>query len=417
MIQYLTTIATLIWVTGTFAQSRININNNAFIRISNNAKVVVDNPNANAIATSGTGGNIVSEGELNELIWRIGTGTGTYSIPFTTTPSVSGGNQTKIPLTMTISSAGVVANPDASFKFSTYETADNNTVWHSRVNHMNGENTGTDNSLFVVDRFWQLDGINYTTRPSATISFTYDDAANEIDGTNTITEANLKAQRWNDATSSWGGLLYGTNNATNNVVSGVDFASAGFHEVWVLTDATSPLPVEFGQLSVSSAGCKNYIHWNTFAERNNDYFLVQKSLDLEEWINVGKIEGAGNSVEEIHYEFVDVATLDNSIAYYRVKQVDFDGTADNSDIVSVKQNCGSSNEPLVFPNPFNNQITVVSDNSADIQLMDAKGKIMYETFDLPKGKNVVSLENLPSGMYILKVSDEFGIHIFRLIKN
>lgn len=402
-----------------FSQGRLILNENVFINITNGAKVVLENSNANAITETGTASQIISEGETNEIIWRIGNSTGTYTIPWGTTPAVSGGNGTKIPFSMVITGAGTPANTNAAFRFSTYETAtDMNTTWHSRVNNMTGANTGVDNSLFVVDRFWQLDGTDYTTRPSATLSFTYDDAANEIGGTNTITEGNLRAQRWNDASGSWQGLLFGTIDATSNVVSSVDFNGAGFHEVWTLTDLTSPLPAEFGKLSVVDANCENLIHWTTISERNNDYFVVQKSSDLVNWENIGQVDGAGNSTVELSYEFLDTKVESNEVVYYRIQQVDFDGTTDVSDIVSIKSNCSDSNAPSIYPNPFDQDLTIYSKEALNIGLIDSKGKVIRLINSLPKGVNTITLDNLAAGIYFLQaVNENNDKFVFKLVKN
>ena len=114
----------------------------------------------------------------------------------------------------------IAGNAGGRFVFSTYETAtDLNTVYPTyptAITSMTSPNLGmADGSLYVVDRFWILDNTSYTTIPSAILSFTYDDAANEIGGTNLLTESNLRAKRWNTNTSSWELALFGTTNTTN----------------------------------------------------------------------------------------------------------------------------------------------------------------------------------------------------------
>lgn len=401
-----------------FSQARIVLNNDAYININDGAKVVIENSNPNAITELGTPSQIISEDETSEIIWRIGNSAGTYTIPWGTTATVNGGNGTKIPFTMNITAAGTPTNADAAFRFSTYETnTDANVPRHSRVDHMIGANTGLDNGLFVVDRFWQLDGTDYTTRPSATLSFTYDDAANEIAVTNTITEANLQAQRWNDVAGAWETLLFGTNNVAARTVSGVDFAAAGFHEVWVLTDNTSPLPVEFGKLFIESDNCENLVSWTTVSERNNDYFIVQKSTDLVNWDNIGQVDGAGNSTVKLSYELLDSKVESNNLVYYRIQQVDFDGTKDLSEIVSVMSNCSYSNAPSVYPNPFDQELSIYSKEDLMISMTDSKGKIIRLIDNLPAGMNTISMEDLTSGVYFLRtVNQQDENFVFKLLK-
>lgn len=214
-------------------QNRLVLNQNVYLTISNGANVVLDNASDNAITILGSGGNIVSEGELNVVKWNIGTSTGNYIIPFTTNTG------TKIPLAVNIINAGV--GGAGSVLFATYETiTDSNTVYPSDVNNM-GSGCSSNNSLFAVDRFWHIDAQNYTTKPTPSITFTYNDASNEIGGSNTIIETHLKAERFNPNTNTWETpqKLYGTNNANLNTVSAVAPLPSDFYKSWTLVDTGS----------------------------------------------------------------------------------------------------------------------------------------------------------------------------------
>ncbi len=99
-------LAFIAFIGNYFSQGRLVVNNDCFIVISNSAKLVVENSATNAITVAGTGANIVSEGASNQLVWNVGTGTGSYTVPWTTLPVVQGGNSTKIPYSMNITTAG-----------------------------------------------------------------------------------------------------------------------------------------------------------------------------------------------------------------------------------------------------------------------------------------------------------------------
>jgi gliding motility-associated-like protein len=215
------------------AQNRIVLNQNPYLVISNGAYLVVDNPNTNAITTLGTGGNIVSENELNVVKWNINTHSGNYTIPFTTATNV------KIPLSVNLVVPGTGAS--AAIIFSTYETAtDSNTVYPSDVTNMNS-GCSNSNALYAVDRFWRIDAGSYGTKPTPVINFGYNDAVNEIGGTNTINEHRLQAERFNSGANSWQTplKLYGVDNAVLNTVSGVSVAPADFYKSWTLIDTNS----------------------------------------------------------------------------------------------------------------------------------------------------------------------------------
>ena len=224
--------ATLFVYTAATAQMRVVLNNNPYINISSSAYLVIDNSNANAITTLGTGGNIISESETNVVKWNISAATGNYIVPFATSSLV------KIPLAVNIVTAGVGAS--GSIIFSTYETAtDANTAYPSDVSNMNS-NCNNNNALYAVDRFWRIDAGSYTTKPTPVINFGYNDAANEIGVTNTIIESKLKAERFNAGANAWETpqKLYGIANAILNTVSGVSVIPADFYKSWTLIDTT-----------------------------------------------------------------------------------------------------------------------------------------------------------------------------------
>ncbi len=84
------------------------------------------------------------------------------------------------------------------------------------------------------------------------------------------------------------------------------------------------------------------LSWSTASEENNALFVVEKSSDGVEFINIGSVEGAGNSAELREYTYLDImATGERN--YYRLKQVDADGGFSYSDVILVVQ---------AYPNDF-----------------------------------------------------------------
>ena len=216
------------------AQMRIVFNNNPYININSSAYFVIDNPNTNAI-TSPTVGNIITENEFNVIKWNIGNATGNYIVPFTTSTLV------KIPLELNILTAGNTAS--GSVIFSTYRTPTNtNLPYPSDVTNMNSI-CNSNNALYAVDRFWRIDAINYSTKPSPVISFVYNNAVTEVGGANTITQSKLQAQRFNAGTNSWETplKLYGQCNPSLRNVFNSSITPADFFKSWTLIDSTSML--------------------------------------------------------------------------------------------------------------------------------------------------------------------------------
>jgi hypothetical protein len=98
--------------------------------------------------------------------------------------------------------------------------------------------------------------------------------------------------------------------------------------------AVVPLPVELSEFGVEVEEKTNKLYWTTISERNSDYFTIERSLNGAEWDYVGSVKGAGNSNNEIKYELEDRDFM-KVINYYRLKQVDYDGTTKIYNMVSA----------------------------------------------------------------------------------
>lgn len=96
----------------------------------------------------------------------------------------------------------------------------------------------------------------------------------------------------------------------------------------------TPLPIELSYFAGSNQGDVNVIQWNTITEKNNDYFVLENSMDALNWIELSRIDGVGNSNHLSTYSYQH-KNFNKQINYYRLKQVDFDGTYKYNGIVAV----------------------------------------------------------------------------------
>lgn len=398
------------------AQSRMVINNNCYLVIDNGAYLVIDNPATTALAVAGTGGNIKSEAETDRIKWNIAGTIGTYTIPWTTNSGV------KIPLAINKTTAGTIG-ANSGLLLSTWETAtDMNTPWPSAVSNMWSSVLPpfTDGSLDVIDRFWHINALSYTTKPSVTLSFGYNDAANEMIGTNTITEANLQAQRFNTGTANWEStLLFGTVNAATNVVNNAVITPANFFENWILVDKATPLPVTLSDFSSECSGSEIKVLWTTQTEINNDYFVLEKSYDGFVFFEAAQIDGNGNSNVAISYQ-VNVKA-ENKIVYFRLKQVDFDGTISYHNVIA--SNCANNaievTQIALTSNQLSFNINADMDDNFKIYLYDYRGRlIVNESQLLIKGLNTVKINNLDLsyGIYMLSIVGQNNLYSIKLLR-
>lgn len=370
------------------AQARLVINNNAFIVLENSAKVVVTNENSNAITTAGSGGNIVTEDEFDQLFWYINTA-GSYTIPFTNEAGV------KIPMTLNIATPGA----GTIMSFTTYKgpTWDNSTYLPFGVTHITNP-SGANNSANVIDRFWVMYPEFPGGEPTAgTINLSYDDAEHTAVG-NTITEANLVGQRFNDFLLTWGDYVpTGSCNTTTNTVSGITF-NGNFKRVWTLVEFDNPMPVELLSFDHECIGGIAELKWTTASETNNMFFTLEKSDNGMVFEAVSTIAGAGNSNMPLDYSF-KVETN----KYYRLSQTDYNGMTE--EIGNLYANCMEENE-LVWWQSMERlndvKLSGLEEGNLEYQLYDMSGKlIMNENHSVSSSDFLIQLPELPNGMYTI----------------
>ena len=414
-----------------FSQAILVLNNNGYINIENSAFLVIDNGAANAITLTGTGGNILSENETDLVKWNVGNATGLHIVPFTNT------NGVKVPVDINITTAGSVGG---SLLLSTYRTNNMNAPWPAvapAVTNMCSPVIQADASLFVIDRFWRIDGNSYATKPAATLSFGYD-FANEAGGGNTINEANLQAQRFNPTQASgvptcpfpapapgpgghWEGLLFGTVNTATDRVNNAVISSANFFKDWILVDNSSPLPVTLLNFEVDCENGFTVLNWSTASEINNDYFVIEKSTDAINFSPIATVQGNGNSNSLISYSYTD-PTPNFTTTYYRLKQVDFDGKFEYFDVVAstcTSDNNFNVNQIILNDNVFQFNVITSENEKLNIYLYDYRGRLISNEIKLVnKGSNQISLSNLnlSNSIYMLNIVGEKNHYATKVFK-
>ncbi len=404
----------MVFFSGTLsAQGRLILHNNAYLVIAQDAYVVLDNPAPDALTTTGTGGNVVTEREFNRVKWNIGANTGTYILPFTTTSG------SKIPFTLTVGTAGTGTG---HLLFSTYSGPDwnNDTYRPSDVTHMLDYASGLiNNSARAMDRFWIIEAADYSTRPTVNLTFTYVDNDFTAPG-NSIAEGNLGAQRFNSATSQWGDYLpQGTPNTGAKTVGSITAGGADFFRSWTLVDNASPLPVE---LLSFTAECDDVtgvrLKWVTASESQNLRFVLEKSTDASAFYEIVSLPGAGNSNSLSEYTWHD--PVFSGLAYYRLVQEDIGGLRKTYTPVAADCEQASLFSAFAYMAGGEIQLEMQLPESGAFQwrLTDMSGRMLYRA-----QKNYVSGTSsdrlnpgfLPAGIYLLSFEGERHRYVQKLV--
>jgi len=182
------------------------------------------------------------------------------------------------------------------------------------------------------------------------------------------------------------------------------------------------LPVELTSFTAKVLESNVALAWETATEENNAGFEVQRSTDGDKFEKIAWVEGNGSTVEAQSYAFVDKDVAVNKTYYYRLKQVDLDGSFEYSDIVKanvVKK--GSLSVGEVFPNPVQNEsmltIDVAETTEAVVSIFESTGKLLttYQT-ELQSGTNQLNLamEDYAAGVYFVKIQAN-GEQVYRKV--
>jgi hypothetical protein len=208
-------------------------------------------------------------------------------------------------------------------------------------------------------------------------------------------------------------------NKLPSVASMAMGANVVLTEAMLVSDTTmicpttfSVMPVELVSFTVAALpNGQALTAWTTATERDNDHFEIEKSGDAINFQWAGSIAGAGSSAEELHYEFVDEDPLPAPVSYYRLKQVDIDGTTTYSAAIAVTfrgdmlqlvgANADHAGGDIVI------QLIAPSDQQLAYKLMDPAGRIVRAgTFAASRGTNVLRIpaRDLSSGIYPIVIT-------------
>ena len=197
--------------------------------------------------------------------------------------------------------------------------------------------------------------------------------------------------------------------------------------IWksITVNDPSTLPIELTSFTAECDGKSSLVEWTTATERNNDHFVLERSDDAINFAEIARVAGAGNSIEPLDYSYTDY-DIRNGDNYYRLWQVDYDGTRTASEIIVATCVAETVDAPevLAYPNPFSGELTVVLENfgnsKARIEIIDMLGKVVKEiTVDNPHNSKevVLHLDEIPAQAYNIRIRTKDFVINKQVIKN
>ena len=251
--------------------------------------------------------------------------------------------------------------------------------------------------------YWNINQSNPTnfTNAIATLSYGINDEVNNT--------TNLRMVKDNGA-GAWLNIGSGGTAEPIGSITSNPFTSFSTFTLATIPGASNPLPITL--ISFVGKIVKDHVvlNWVTASELNNDYFTIEKSKDGIEFEEVLQSKGGGSTNDVSKYEAIDNDPYPG-LSYYRLKQTDYDGTYEYSELlfISFEGNFSFSAFPTVITNSLQLRIKGNKNDELTLSLQDMTGKTFFvKTIVLETGSKTMELddfERYPAGLYLMKCAN------------
>ncbi|MCX7610518.1 MAG: glycosyl hydrolase family 18 protein [Ignavibacterium sp.] len=370
---------------------------------------------------------------LDDFEWSVGR--------FDKQPTYSGSTIGVSKLSSSERTTGVAYNGAGSLKIVLKDSVSQSANWFVRLLSGNGN---PSNNIPLNSSGYLGFYMKTNTAPSnAKVAITIDDNLGQTEISpylDVINNGEWNLYQWNLQSTGWSSFAGGNGviNGPSITLDAIIFSAPNNSSDWtIFIDDVSyyahgPLPVELVFFDAVYFDGKVKLTWKTASELENYGWEIEKAVKsstnpiLKEWNTIGFVNGSGNSNSPKEYHFIDNDVQYGEV-YYRLKQIDYDGSIEYSNPIRLYINY---KPPIVslnaFPNPFNSNTTIRFE-------LPKQGFVKLEVYDI-LGRKIKSLVNkffkegiyemnlngddLSSGIYILylKIDENAVIHKIQLIK-
>lgn len=169
------------------------------------------------------------------------------------------------------------------------------------------------------------------------------------------------------------------------------------------------LPVTWESFTAQPIGKTARLDWATSAEIDHDRFVVEHGMEPGRFTDIGEVrEAVAGNLGNRAYEFIH-DTPGEGINYYRIRQIDFDGSYSYSDIKTAVFSEGTETEFVLSPNPTAANLTLhlaAQNEPTQVTVLSMAGRLLFTAAVTPgTGELILPTENLPAGIYLVRVDD------------
>lgn len=204
--------------------------------------------------------------------------------------------------------------------------------------------------------------------------------------------------------------VYAEAHGSNGFVLQADISS--FSSFYFANTNTIVLPLQWLTFKGGLQNNAALLQWETANESNTSHFVIERSIDGNNFSNIGTVAAAGNNTGALKYTYTDyAATLQSSsLLYYRLKQVDLNGASTYSKVITIELK-SSGYTVFLYPNPIHDvlkvKLALSKAEQVQIYITDMNGRIIYEEARfVPTGINELKINTAswPSQLYSVRVT-------------
>ena len=406
----------------TLTNGGLNLNQKSaeILTVGNPASVV--RTNGYVVSEDNADNGFGKASNLSRFIWNIGANTNTYTfpfgmgtglspayyIPFIFTRPAGGGDLGKI--SVGTYHASVIGSPATVGP------------WPSPVNKIAGL-VASNNTPFLVTRFWEIDKTGGDLNFLANVTFTYADTELPSDQTGGSTkEAGLRAQRWDNVDQNWWKAVPGSafpntagssaltqsNNELLNTVSAVGISK---FSPWALAKSISPLPIELLSFTAKAKDNTVVVSWKKAGSyRPLAANIIEKSIDGIHYsiIDSSVVEAGSSYKQNGEYQVVD-KNPSTGVNYYRLRENTVDGEHLIYKPAVLKFGFENAFATVqIWPNPASDFISIKLKDQAVNNLKFTITDISAKEVLKGEFSERINISSLSAGSYVLKLEDADG---------
>ncbi len=258
---------------------------------------------------------------------------------------------------------------------------------------------GTTNPGSITSSgYWTL---TFGSTNTAEITLTFDETDDAI-----TANSDLLIVKYDNSASEW--VAYSASSFTSSSIT-ASVTIDDVNDIYFTVGSTesSLLPIELKSFDASWIEGSVQLEWVTASEKNNDFFEILRSPDAVNWESLAIVTGSGFSDHDISYQWVDRQPYERD-NYYRLRQVDYDGTEELHKIVWVTNEAIYPSKMIVYGNPVVTSflnfelVNINRSKPSQIDLIDMTGRRIQSMSITEFGQNAIQVHSLLPGNYILR---------------